>query len=251
MAIVYGELFMDLKNIKSRIFRKEHRVDNPRVKIQNFHEIHLLIGEDKYDVYNISLAGLAFLETNQKKFNKGEKLNVVVKILGQVCDIEIEVRHHTKDIVGCLVIGSCDVYKEFVEDYFTSEIEALNLRKIGREKLADDDNGEPHWLYGDYNHEIYYTTDDESNITTVQINYHGYMFISDHGKTSTGQVWTDEKEGDISHKSADLVKESQALPMGMMEFMYRFVQSADLLDSKHKKQILQKLKDRFDIDWNV
>lgn len=230
----------------SRIFRKKYTQENPRVKIQNFHNITIMIEDKEYDVYNISIGGIGFI-SDESKFKKQDRYHAVVKILDQLCDIEILVRHHTKNLVGCSVEGSCDVYQDFVKEYFNSELEALKLRKIDKEKMNEDENGEPHWFYGDYNHEIYFTTYRE-DVTTLHINYHGHMFIYDNGKSSTGLVWEDKKE-DIAHKSSNLVQESNKLPKDIMEFMYRFVESVEDLDSNYKKIIMGIMKERFGIDW--
>lgn len=233
-------------DIISRIFRKKYTQENPRVKIQNFHKITIMINDEEYEVYNVSLGGIGFLVENNN-FKTDEKYNAVVKVLDQLCDIEVLVRHHTKDLVGCSVEGSCEVYQDFVKEYFNSELEALKLRKISRDKMNDDENGDPHWFYGDYNHEIYFTSRGE-DITTLHINYHGYMFIFDNGKSSTGLVWEDSKE-EISHKSANLIQQSNKLPKDIMEFMYRFVESVEDLEPVFKKQIMSIMNGRFGIDW--
>lgn len=230
----------------SRIFKKKYSQENPRVKIQNFHKIMIIIDDSEYEVYNISLGGIGFL-VGDAEFCKKEEYNAVVKVLDQVCDIQIKVRHHTKELIGCSVESSCEVYQDFVKDYFNSELEAFKLRKIDRDKMNDDENGEPHWFYGDYNHEIYFTTIG-NDITTMQINYHGHMFIYDQGKSHTGVVWEEDK-GVISHKSSNLVKQSEKLPKDIMEFMYRFVESVEHIEPVLKKQMTAMMKERFGIDW--
>lgn len=234
--------------IISRIFKKRYSQANPRVKIQNFHKIMITIEDNDYEVYNISLGGIGFL-VDESKLSKEKSYNAVVKILDQVCDIEVKVRHHTKGLVGCSVEGACEVYQDFVKEYFNSELEALKLRKIDREKMNDDENGEPHWFYGDYNHEIYFTTM-EDNITTLQINYHGYMFIYDQGKTHTGVLWEEDK-GAVSHKTANLVQQSNKLPKDIMEYMYRFVESVESMDQVLKQKMMRIMKERFGVDWNL
>lgn len=233
-------------DIISRIFKKKYSQENPRVKIQNFHKIMIIIEGEEYEVYNVALGGIGFV-VDQAKFKQDETYNAVVKILDQVCDIQIKVRHHTKELVGCSVEGSCEVYQDFVREYFNSELEALKLRKIDRNKMNDDENGEPHWFYGDYNHEIYFTTSGD-DITTLQINYHGYVFVYDQGKSHTGIV-SEENKGALSHKTANLVEPSSKLPKDIMEFMYRFVESVDDLEPVLKKQMMGIMKGRFGIDW--
>lgn len=237
-------------DILSRIFKKKDLRKDPRVRIQNFHKITFWDKEKEFEVYNVSIGGIGFLTDVKNQYKQGDHFHAVVKVLDEMCDIEVEVRQHTKYLVGCKVIGSCEVYENFVKQYFESELNALNLKLIEREKLADDENGEPHWLYGDYNHEIYFTTNEKNDITTLQLNYHGFMFLSDRGKTTTGIVYDEQKE-DISYKAASLVKESEALPKDMMEFMFRFVDSASKLESAHKKQILDIMRKRFKYDWSV
>lgn len=235
--------------IISRIFNKKYLREHKRVKIQNFHKIVFLDQEKEFEVYNVSVKGIGFLTDDKNLYKKDDRFFAVVRVLDELCDIEVEVRQHTKNLVGCRVIGSCEIYEKFIQEYFYSELKALSLKKIDREKLADDDNGEPHWLYGDYNHEIYYTVDRSDKITTMQINYHGFMFIYDNGKITTGLI-NDEIATKMAHKGSSLIDTSDSLPKEMMEYMFRFIESAFVLDIKYKKQIMDIMRKRFKYDWS-
>lgn len=237
-------------SIISRIFKKKYTREDPRVMIQNFHEIKFFFNGEEFEVYNISVAGIGFLTVEKISYRKGDKIKALVQILDKQCDIEVEVRQQTKKLVGCKVVGSAEIYEKFIKEYFISELKALNLKLIAKEKLAADENGEPYWLYGGYNHEIYYTVDPNDVINTMQINYHGYMFIKSGGNITTGIADEEQKEN-ISHKGTRLVKDSNLLPKDIMEFMFRFVESAQELPTKHKKQILKVMRKKFNYDWQV
>ena len=123
----------------------------------------------------------------------------------------------------------------------------MKLRVISSESIKKNEFGEPFWLYGDYNHEIYYTVADEK-VTTFQINYHGQIVTYSEGDLSTGIVWEDERE-DVGHKSSDLVKESSRLSKEMMEYIFRFVEVAEDIKKSYKEQMLTLIEERFKQDW--
>lgn len=253
VALTYVIIFENagvLMDILSRLFGKKV-IDRPtRVKIQNFHKIEVWIDEQAYEVFNISIAGIGFMASSETPlYKKNTSVKAIVKILDKVCDIELKIRHQTKELIGCLVTGSCDVYEKFVKEYFQSELEALKLSKINEDKLNEDENGEPHWFYGDYNHEIYFTTKSDK-VTSCHINYHGHMFISDNGKISTGVIMEDHNDtGKIGHRASDLIQDTNKLPKDIMEYMYRFVESAKEIEDSHQKELLTILKDKFGEDW--
>jgi hypothetical protein len=232
----------------SRLFKQNHsKRQFGRVTVQPFHQISLWLDDQIFDIFTISLNGFSFINKIDRKFKKDQKINAAIRLLDKVCDIEIDVRHVSHQFVGCQVIGACDVYRDFVYNYFKSEIEASKLRKIDKDKVSPDEYGEPFWYYGDNNHEIYFTAKD-NKVTSLQINYHGHMFLMHEGSTSTGIVWEDLKE-EPAHKSSDLIKLSDKLPKEMMEYMLRFVECTEDINSSYKDQILQIMQTRFGIDW--
>jgi hypothetical protein len=234
--------------VVSRLFGKKVKVRNDRVNVQHFHKIQLLIDENEYVVENVSVTGLGFIDKDSNKdFKKNKIIHAVVKVLDQFCDIQISIRHNNNALVGCRVLTSCEIYRKYVEDYFGSELEGLKLRMISAENIKENEYGDPSWLYGDYNHEIYFTVKEEQ-ITSFQINFHGQIVSFADGKVSTGVVWEDERE-DVTHKSSDLIKESSKLSKEMMEFIFRFVEVAQDIKKPYKDQILSLIDKRFKQDW--
>jgi hypothetical protein len=235
-------------SIVSRLFGKKVKNRNDRIKVQQFHKIQLLIEENQYPVENVSVTGLGFIDKDgNKEFKKNKIIHAVVKVLDQLCDIQIDIRHNQNGLIGCKVITSCEIYRKYVEDYFRSELEGLKLRLISSDSIQENEYGEPFWLYGDYNHEIYYTVK-KDKITSFQINFHGQIVSFSDGKVSTGVVWEDERE-DVAHKSSDLIKESSKLPKEMMEFIFRFVEVAVDIKKSYKDEILALIDKRFKQDW--
>lgn len=235
-------------DIISRIFNRKSKNRKERVKIEHFHKIKLFIFEKEYEIENISITGIGFINSdNDKNLKKNKTIHAVVHVLDKLCDIELDIRHCSGSRIGCKVISACEIYRKYVEDYFKSELEGMKLRKIGNESVKVDKAGIPHWYYGDYNHEIYFTTK-EQKISSFQINYHGQMVIYDGKVVSTGVVWEDDKE-EISHKSSDLIKPSDKLSKEIMEYVFRFVEVASEIDKSYKDQILNLIDEKFKKDW--
>jgi len=237
-------------NLFSRLFVKELSKREKRVKIQHFHKIELLIEDQKYEISNISTSGLGII-TDNKSFQptKGSIIPAVVKIIDELCDISLEVVFTSSNSIGYRVSGACDVYKKFVVNYFNSELQALNLRAIDPANLAPNADGKPFWFHGDQNHEVFFTTVDHE-ITTYQINFHGYMVIMEpNGNVITGVTW-DEDDELHKIKSSTLVKSIFKLPKDIMEFIYRFVETIEGIDSNHHNFLLKSLDNKFGKDWN-
>jgi hypothetical protein len=145
-------------SIVSRLFGKNTKNKNDRIKVQQFHKIQLLIEDKEYPVETISVTGFGFIDKeSNKNFKKGKLIHAVIRVLDQLCDIQIDIRHKDSGLIGCKVVTSCEIYRKYVEEYFRSELEGLKLRLIASENIKDNEYGEPFWLYGDYNHEIYFT----------------------------------------------------------------------------------------------
>ena len=235
-------------SIVSRLFGKKSKNSNERVKVQQFHKIQLLIKGREYPVENISVTGFGFIDKeSNKEFKKAKLIHAVIRVLDQLCDIQIDVKHIENGLIGCKVITSCEIYRKYVVDYFHSELEGLKLRLIASENIKENEYGEPFWLYGDYNHEIYFTVK-ESKITSFQINFHGQIVSYSDGNVSTGHIWEDDRE-DIAHKSSDLIKESRKLSKETMEFIFRFVEVAEDIKKSYKEEILTLIDKRFKEDW--
>jgi hypothetical protein len=235
-------------SIVSRLFGKNTKNKNDRIKVQQFHKIQLLIEDKEYPVETISVTGFGFIDKeSNKNFKKGKLIHAVIRVLDQLCDIQIDIRHKDSGLIGCKVVTSCEIYRKYVEEYFRSELEGLKLRLIASENIKDNEYGEPFWLYGDYNHEIYFTVK-ENKVTSFQINLHGEIVSYSDGKISTGHVWEDDRE-DIAHKSSDLIKESSKLSKETMEFIFRFVEVAEDIKKSYKDEILNLIDKRFKEDW--
>jgi hypothetical protein len=193
----------------SRLFRRYVSTRPDRVKVKFFHDIIIIINDKEYEVHNISTGGLGLMVNKDDKFPKGEKINAVAKIYDKLCDIELEFVHRTGNILGCKVITACDVFREYVTEYFHSELAALSLSKIDEEKLRENEHGQAHWFYGDVNHELHYTTKDDK-VTTFQINYQGYVAVqNEDGNIYCGLLLEEDREG--GHKTANLVSEDVEL----------------------------------------
>ncbi len=237
-------------NLFSRLFNKQNEKRDKRVKIQHFHKVELLIENIKYEILNISANGLGIvLHKQQFAHKKGSVFPAVIRIVDELCDVNLEVVFTSKESVGCKVSGACDVYKKFVINYFNSELQALNLRSIDPANLAPNENGKPAWFHGDQNHEVFFTTVDHE-ITTFQINFHGYMVIKEpSGRVITGVTWDEDNE---LHKikSSTLVKSTFKLPKDIMEFIYRFIETMENIEPKYQKYLLSSLDEKFGKDWN-
>lgn len=238
-------------SIISRLFNGKKRDDGKvRIKIQHFHKIKLFIEDKEFKVENISITGIGFVDNNKIiNFEKNKKINAVVSVLDQLCDIEISLRHKSGPLIGARVISSCEVYKNYVEEYFQSELEGLKLKRIARESMKNTDEGEPYWLYGDSNHEIYFTAT-EDKVTSFQVNYHGQMVLYDGEKISTGVIWEDENE-EVGYKTSALIKPADSLSKEMMEYIFRFVEVTSDINKLYKKQILELIESKFKRDWTT
>ena len=53
---------------------------------------------------------------------------------------------------------SCDIYRQFIQEYFHAELSGMSLKKIPKDKILKTEEGVPHWYYGDTEHEIYFIT---------------------------------------------------------------------------------------------
>lgn len=238
-----------MKILKKFQKKKKSVERNKRVKIQHFHEIYILIDKDKFQVESVSIGGLAFKAPgNPLQLKKNDTINAVVKVVDSVCDIKINIRYIGKDLIGCQVDSSCEIFRVYVKDYFKSELDGLKLRKISADKLKENKNGTPHWLYGESDLEIFFT-DEEGEITTFQINFHGQMVVYERGVVYTGYVWEDERE-DIAYKSADLIKPADALSKESMEYIFRFIEVIPDLEKEFKDQILHLVDAKFKKDWD-
>lgn len=233
----------------SRLFKPKSRKDvKVRIKIQHFHKIHLYINEEKYEVANISTSGIGFIDLNKKlDYFKGDHIRAGIKILDKYCDIELNIRHRNNELVGCKVVSSCELYQNYIENYFQSELEGLKLREIDRKSIQKKNEGNSFWFYGDSNHEIYFI-EKENILTSFQINYNGQMVFYDGKHVQTGVLWEEEAE-DVAYKASALIRPSEKLSKDMMEFIFRFVEVTNDINKLFKDQILKLLEEKFNKDW--
>ncbi len=216
-----------------------------KILIENFHEISLLVGEEKTDVISVMPDQISF--KNNRDMKVGESHNVVVRVLDKLCDISLHVNSIENKIVEAKVEGSCDIYRNFVTDYFNAEIQGMNLKEISKEQTKNAPEGEPYWFFVDSDNEIYYTAVKEK-ITSFQIAFSGEMICFDGNGVIIGSKWEEDSDR-IKAKGSDLIKEGSKLSKNTMELLFRFIQSCQKIKSDHKKEILSIIKKRFEKDW--
>jgi hypothetical protein len=233
-----------LKNL----FKRSFLIRPSRVEIKALHHLLLLINGKEYKVKNVSISGIAFFLDNYK-VSSGDKISGNIKIYDRTCKITLEVMHINAQLAGCKVINSDDYYKEYILNYFKSELAGLETVFVDPERLNADPDGTPYWYHSGNLFELYFTVK-EGHVNKFQLNTLGHIFQMEPNKPVTvGYVWEEEKE-EMAYKASSLLLNADKMPQDLCEFSLRFLDSIKNIPLEYKKEIHQKIEERIKKDWH-
>ena len=217
-----------------------------KIKIEKFHELSLMLDGEKAEVIFVTADSIVF-KTDIKHI-KNDQYHCVVRVLDKLCDITICPISVEGATVEAKVITSCEVYRQFIQEYFHAELSGMNLRKIPEQKIKKCPEGVPHWYYGNTEHEIYFIVA-ENKIQSFQISYNGEVVTYNEDGINLGSLWESEMDDRILHKGSHLVTEKSKFSKETMECLSRFIEICPEMDKSYKSQILQLVDTRFKKDW--
>lgn len=225
-------------------FASQKDRENLRIPIKSFHQFILRINNIDHEVNNISLTGIGFKINPALHCKLGESLTAQLIMNKQKFNLSLIVKHNSNNYVGAKLISQDENFVLNLMKILESEFSALSLRKIDAKVLKADENGKPHWFYGNPNHEIYFTTKNDL-VTSFQINYHGQIIIAENDKIHVGIQIEEDRAGE--HKTSNLVSGKVKLEDELKLLILRFVSTVDGIEPVFKQQILRRLSEYFKV----
>ncbi len=136
----------------------------------------------------------------------GQKIAGELKLIERGYSVELEVRHLSEHVVGCLFLGATDVLAKAIEEYFRIEILALRLNRVDEAYLKQDPNGRVSWFTDGGQNEVHFVSDDQG-VLNFHMSFLGNYIEGGRGRSlRCGHIVEDTR---IYHKGSALLDLSE------------------------------------------
>jgi hypothetical protein len=170
--------------------------ENLVFKIKTTSESHQL------EIFNISSTGIALLYNESIPIPN--QFDGFLELNGTTFNIELQVIHKTKEVVGCKFISHSEKFISSLQKFFKMQFIASAFAEVNSDFLRKPENGSVHWFIDGSNNEIYYTLQNESvSLFYITLNDR-YIEGTAKNIIKTGQLSSD-KAKDLAMKSSRTV----------------------------------------------
>jgi hypothetical protein len=242
------------------LFKKLFKKETPKETISRavrvaLSPLHRILFHRKTDtsvqeekVGNVSKTGMGIVyHPGLDALSPGIRVTGELELDGKGFEVEAEVRHITRNILGCRFIGEPTELALAVQEYLRGEILGLSLQPVGVENLAQPDEGTPEWYTDGDNNELYFVKSPEG-ILSFHITFLGsYLEGGVDKKLRFGYIVNEGEGESVLYKGSNLIHFEPEIPGGTDELAATIIQNVSDLSLQNRNRLLkflEKIKDQ-------
>ncbi|MDH5297479.1 MAG: hypothetical protein OEV91_00485 [Desulfobulbaceae bacterium] len=223
----------------------------PRVHILPLHNIHFVMAGsgsgDPASLANLSFSGVGLLADGHRRWPPpGAMIFGDFLFGGDRHPVSMLVVRSAGKIVGCQFDSSSkERLRPLVLRYFDLELSALRLYPVDPQYLKEEEDGQPHWLRGHDNCELF-LVEREGRLVRFNLTFFGnHIEGGAELPLRFGQVVDTEEgggDGGYKMKESSLISPLASFPPELLERAWRFVANIEPLAEEHRRVILWRLR---------
>ena len=217
-----------------------------KIKIREFHEIQLLIGDKNCQILTLEELQIVFI--GHGGFQAGDEVEAIIFL----SENEYPVLLCIESVLGSEMFAVIDfksevgarIYQNFLNHCSSDlSIDKVRLTKISNTNMKEV-NGV--WLYGDTDHEIYYKIY-EDKVGYFQIIFEGDVISFDGNFLSFGVLDEDNffDKNKKSVKGSNLVNVKSKISRKTIQKVMAFIDTCNDLNRNHCNQILNEIQKNY------
>ena len=212
---------------------------SPRIRVIPLHDIYFKcdapVQSGTVPILNLSITGLGMVNEKTVAWPVvGSELKGSLQIGTDSFPVSGQVVYLADHIIGVRFLDGSEGLKGRILRYLVAEFSAVKMTEVKKEMLAAEGDGEPHFLVGQNQCELFYVQN-KSAVVWFQLTFMGnYIECERDGKLREGIF---EEENRKSYKGSTVIKSLRPLSSSMAELALKFVANIQNLDVMVKAQI--------------
>jgi hypothetical protein len=213
----------------------------PRVRVNYLHDMEFVSPSfpDALKIDNVSATGMGLYVPANADFTSLTTLTGDLKFAGSSHRLELEIVRFNGDHVGCSIKNPSSEFQRSLQDYFESELAALNLRATRTDYLKSVPNGTPHWYQGSNNCDLSYVSNG-NEVVEFALTAFGNHLEGGVGQPLRYSEVSPQPHG-YGHKGADLLRAQRTVDADMITLAKRVVNAVEGLPDDHRASLLKYL----------
>jgi len=250
---IFSAIPLDRHSVGEASAGRSITIRDPRVDILPLHNI-VFVPESTGDMVtpislcNLSISGVGLLCDRERSWAETGAV-IFGKFIFQEREypVSMEIVYVSDRVVGCR-FSTADLknMRTLVLRYFEMELTAQKLTAVSGKYLKKVEDGEPHWLRGANDCELYYVENDD-HVVRFDLNFFGHHVDGGENKPLCFGYVVDENiatsGAGVRFKGASLVRPQAAPSPRLVEMTYKFVANISSLPGVSRAQLLAEIMD--------
>lgn len=217
----------------------------PRIELRSLENLHFIPKDKKkygeaLRIANISTTGLGFVFYDEPWVQPGVQISGWVRVEESEELVTLVIVHLSSSLVGCAFVDPSASLRNWIVQYFDSELAAMQLRQVSPQIMSADLGVNRVWLWGSENCEIYYETKQDF-LYYFYVSLFGNFFEGGQGVQTKFGYLTEEWEP-MKIKASSLIHLVSKVPSDVIDRAVKFVQYSTFIDEAIKQQIVSGLQ---------
>lgn len=212
----------------------------PRVSLIPLHRVHFRVDEPSelgmVPVLNLSLSGLGLARHASQPWPPlRSRVQGELRIEEENYPLAVEMVYTSEQLVGARFLDMAPELKNRILRYFIAEFAATRMTEVNRSVLAEEPDGNPHFLVGQNQCELYYVEKD-SRVVWFHLTFVGNYIEGDRkGRLKEGLFEAEERK---TYKGSTMIRSLRPLSREQGELALKFLANIRTLEPGIQGQLV-------------